>query len=220
MKTEGYLLFAGESMLRHALLSRLWLLALAVGFSVGVPACGQKEEDSHKALLGKPAPDFKGEFCLNGKPIKLSDLKGKVVLLDFWAVWCGPCVATFPHLREWHKEYKDKGLELVGVTTYFEKFAFDRKSGKLEEAQQDLTKDQEQEMLKAFAAHHKLEYRLMVLSQKEMNEVSDVYKVEGIPQAVLIDRKGVVRMVKVGAEKENVEDLAKMIQVLIAEKGK
>ena len=214
-------------MSRHPLVLLLCLIALAGVLSVRLRACadqraddGKKEEDPHKALIGKPAPDFKSEFCLNAKPAKLSELKGKVVLLDFWAVWCGPCLATFPNLRDWHKEYKDQGLEVVGVTTYFRKVAFDKKAGKLEEAQQDLTKQQEQEMLKDFAAHHKLEYRLLVLSEKEMDKVSDEYKVESIPQAVLIDRQGVVRMIKVGAEKQNEEELAKTIKQLIAEKKK
>src|SRR5437879_5302075 len=139
---------AGARMFRYPLVSLVWLFVLPL--CVAVPACadqtkkenakqtkkdkaeeGKEDEDPYKALIGKPAPDFKGEFSLNGKPTKLSDLKGKVVLLDFWAVWCGPCVSTFPHLREWHKEYKDKGLEILGVTTYFEKFAFDKKTGKL-----------------------------------------------------------------------------------------
>jgi thiol-disulfide isomerase/thioredoxin len=214
-------------MLRHPLLALLCLLAVAAVLSVRLRATAaqkrddaKKEEDPYKALLGKPAPDFRGEFCLNAKPAKLSDLKGNVVLLDFWAVWCGPCIATFPNLREWHKEYKDKGLEIVGVTTYFKKFAFDKKTGKLEESQQDLTRQQEQQTLKDFAAHHKLAYRLMVLPEKEWDKVSDQYKVESVPEAVLIDRKGVVRMIKVGAEDENEEELARMIKKLIAEKAK
>src|SRR5262249_41467442 len=71
------------------------------------------QADPFHKLLGKPAPEVTGVFGLNGETKKLSDLKGKVVLLDYWAVWCGPCIATFPHLRDWTKEYGKEGLEIV-----------------------------------------------------------------------------------------------------------
>jgi len=201
-------------------LAGMLFLALALVLIGIIPATADepKKDDPHAALIGKPAPDLQGEFALNGKPTKLSDLKGKVVLLDFWAVWCGPCIATFPHLREWNTEYKDKGLEIIGLTTYYEKYGFDKTAGKLQKAQENLSKVQEQEMLKDFASHHKLEHRLMTMPKDEIQKVYDEYKVRGIPQAVLIDRKGMVRMVKVGSGQANADALAKMIKELIAEK--
>src|SRR5262249_27114190 len=190
-------------------------LVILLGLSVtGITGMAQDKDGPHAKLIGKRAPDFQGEFALNGKPVKLSDLKGKVVLLDFWAVWCGPCVAMFPHLREWHQEYKDKGLEIVGLTTYYEDFGFDQQTGKLKKADTKLTKAQEQAMLKDFAAYYKLGHLLMVLPSEAMDKTAENYKVEGIPQAVLIDRKGVVRMVKVGSDKENVEALGNLIKKL------
>lgn len=63
---------------------------------------------------GQPAPDLIG-INPDGKEIKLSDLKGKVVLIDFWATWCGPCRAALPHVKELYDKYHDKGFEVFCV---------------------------------------------------------------------------------------------------------
>jgi len=169
-------------------------------------------------LLEKPAPQIEGEFTINGKAKKLSDLKGKVVLVDFWAVWCGPCIATFPHLRDWAKEYRKDGLEIVGVTTYFEKVGFDKEAGKTKRLDEAMKPGEEQAMLKDFIAHHKLTHEILVLSKDNWKKVGKEYAVPGYPTAVLIDRQGVVRMVRVGAGEENAAALEAEIKKLLAQK--
>src|SRR5262249_17400521 len=137
-----------------------------------------------------------------------------------WAVWCRPCVSTFPHLKEWHSQYKDKGLEIVGVTGYYETLDFDASTGKLKRlaATEKLTQEKEQEMLKAFGKHHKLEHRLLPLDKEDQKKVYTDYQVGGIPHVVLIDRKGVVRFVRVGADEESAKEIEAKLKELIDEK--
>lgn len=154
---------------------------------------------AYASLYGKPAPALKADHVLGDGPNSLAELKGKVVLLDFWAVWCGPCISTFPHLKRWHQEYGPKGLEIIGVTTYFKTFDFDAKSGRIRPNASPLNPEQENAMLASFARHHQLPYRLWVLTRESYLQATADYGVEGIPHVVLIDREGVIRYVRVGA---------------------
>ena len=67
------------------------------------------------ALHGKPAPALALKDWINSKPLTLADLKGKIVVLDFWATWCGPCLAAVPHTNELQKKYADRGVVFIGV---------------------------------------------------------------------------------------------------------
>jgi thiol-disulfide isomerase/thioredoxin len=66
-------------------------------------------------MEGKPAPALQVTGWLNGKPVTLASLKGKIVVLDFWATWCGPCIASIPHNNELAAKYKDQGVVFIGV---------------------------------------------------------------------------------------------------------
>ena len=82
-------------------------IALAFIFALTIFSIGQENQKKAPALALKD---------LNGRLVKLSDFNGKVVLLNFWATWCAPCVAETPRLVEWQAKYKDKGLQMIGIT--------------------------------------------------------------------------------------------------------
>ncbi len=80
-------------------------------------------------LVGTEAPEIDATHFVAGPSTTMKELRGKVVLLDFWAVWCGPCIATFPHLIELHEKYADKGLVILGATSFYG-YQWDEAAGK------------------------------------------------------------------------------------------
>lgn len=164
-------------------------------------------------LIGKKAFPLQADVFVNGEAITDEELKGKVVLLDFWAVWCGPCIATFPHLREWQDKYADKGLVIIGVTNYY-KYDWDDENKRIKN-DKELTPENEQKALVRFAEHHNLKHRFMV--QPSGSTFAKEYAVSGIPQAVLIDKEGNIRMIKVGSGEANAHALDEMLKELLGD---
>ena len=144
-----------KSLLLLAILSALWLCSCASQtVSAGV----------HPSTNRKPAPDFTLKDS-NGTPVKLSDYKGKVVLLNFWATWCGPCAMEIPWFIEFEQQYKSQGFAVLGVSMDDEGWA----------------------AVKPYIAEHKLNYRIMLGN----DSVSQLYGgLDALPTTFILDRDG------------------------------
>jgi thiol-disulfide isomerase/thioredoxin len=165
-------------------------------------------------LVGKEAPELQVENWIQGDAIKLADLKGKVVLVDFWAVWCPPCIESFPKLQEWRKKYSDKGLVIIGVSRSCN-FTFDELTGKTTLNEGDDSPPDEPELLRKFARFHKIDYPLAI--EKQGSHQNDVYGRASIPQVVLIGKDGKVRLVRTGTRDETIKEIETALETLVRE---
>lgn len=126
---------------------------------------------SAEEFLNKPAPDFEFE-TLDGKKTKLSDYKGKVILLDFWGTWCAPCVAEIPTLRKIYDEFKNKNFEMISISS--DAFIKKLDKNKLQEFTQN------KEMIWP-----------QVLDDAEQR-IHKLYKINSWPSLFLINEKGII----------------------------
>lgn len=135
------------------------------------------EPRSVKAAV-KPENDRKTapEFALkdsNGQTVHLADYKGKVVLLDFWATWCGPCKIEIPWFIEFEQQFKDRGFAVLGVSMDEDGW----------------------EAVKPYMDDLKINYRILLGNE----QVSDIYGgVESLPTTLLIDRQGKIASIHIG----------------------
>jgi len=150
-------------------------------------SCGAGQESS------TVAPNFK-VTDLNGKAISLTDYKGKVLFLNFWATWCPPCRAEIPDFIEAYNAQKSNGLEILGISV-------DTKG---------------KEVVTAFVEKYKINYPVVLESKEITNKLIDDYQPgQFIPTTFIIDKKGRIRHKQVGAIDK--ETLLKHFHQLAAE---
>ena len=132
---------------------------------------------------GKTAPDFKLK-TLSGKEVALSDYKGKVVLVNFWASWCPPCREEMPLFKRVYEKYRNKGFEILAVST-----------------------DTSAEPVKKFVKDYRINFPVLL----DDGSVASLYGIQGLPTSFLVGRDGKILKVRLGEYKEVEKDIKKFL---------
>jgi thiol-disulfide isomerase/thioredoxin len=132
---------------------------------------------------------------LDGTTFKVADKKGKVILLNMWATWCGPCRAEMPTLVRMQEEHRARDFEVIGLNT----------------------DDETVEQINEFAANMKLNYTLTWADTKLQTALLRVSKFGGIPQSFIIDRDGNLRGVFRGANPADIRKMEELVGMIVAE---
>ncbi len=141
---------------------------------------------------GDSAPNFKLPNLKTGKLESLKKYRGKVVYLDFWASWCGPCRQSLPLLNDLRKELKRKGFEVVAVNL-----------------------DEETADAKAFLKQFPVSYPVLM---DPKGKVPEKYELPGMPTSFLIDKKGRIQHIHIGFKPKDMKNIRKQVIALLRKK--
>ena len=138
--------------------------------------------DPTLALEGKVLHDFLPSVDLSGQPISLADYRGKVVLIDFWATWCLPCLAAIPDIKAVYEKYHNKGFEILGISL-----------------------DVDETALREFIEENPLPWRQIFDGKRFAGPLAQRYGIRSVPRMFLLDREG--KVISVNARDNLLEEL-------------
>ncbi|RJP26712.1 MAG: TlpA family protein disulfide reductase [Candidatus Abyssobacteria bacterium SURF_5] len=154
------------------------LLAVAVGGIILLLVLFSGPEQGRLPVKGVKALTFTA-VDLSGQKVSLSDYRGKVVLLDFWATWCSPCLMELPHIKRVYDRYKNDGFTVIGIS---------------------LNTDRTE--LETLVRMVGIEWPQIFDGKGWENEISRLYNVYSLPATFLVDQKGLIRYVNLRGEQE------------------
>ncbi len=162
------------------------------------PIMSQAEAPPHNGIArGKPAPDFEAR-ALDGKLVKLADLRGKVVMLDFMASWCGICLTTLPEVKEICGKFERSKFEIISVS--------------LDGGE---TTDTTLRDLKDFLARSPVSWPVIFDDTGWDNAIARSYGVNRLPIHVIIDREGIIRLISEGGGKDKMGEIRSVLRRLM-----
>ncbi|MBD0370610.1 MAG: TlpA family protein disulfide reductase [Pyrinomonadaceae bacterium] len=138
-----------------------------------------RDNHTRVSLIGEPAPEILVKHWINSDPLSLESLRGRLLLLEFWATWCRSCVEVFPKVKRFHQQHAERGLSVLALTRHYY-----TSPGPVESAEKEL------ELIHAYVREHSLEFPVGV-SEDATTQMA--YGAVGLPTVALIDRRGVVR---------------------------
>ena len=142
------------------------------------------------ASVSGPAPNFTLK-SLSGKNLKLSEMTGNVVLINFWASWCGPCRQEMPLLNDLHNKYESLGFTVIGVNV-----------------------EEQSDAARGFISDYPVDFPILLDNN---NQVSKLYNVVAMPTTVVVDRDGNLRFLHKGYKPGDEQEYRKMVKTLIRE---
>jgi thiol-disulfide isomerase/thioredoxin len=168
-----------------------------------------QDQKRDEVLMNKLAPALAITAFLDEKTsLTLARLKGKVVIVDFWATWCRPCRKAIPQLVKLKKDYGDRGLEVIGVTRFYQR-AYSPKNGLKRTIDETTEKEIVRQCAKALGVNYPIAFTSAAFKK---------YYVYSIPQLILIDRAGKIRHIQVGFGDHKTLD--KLLLLCLGEKDK
>lgn len=167
-------------------MNRMLIVVIILTLGLLIASCGG--ETSQNPWIGKPAPDFQFQGSDDEQPVSLSDLKGKPVLINFWATRCGPCRVEMPYLQQVYDEWQVKGLLLLAIN--------------IGESPSEIAE---------FMQSQELSFPVLLDSE---GEIAQKYNIQYIPSTFFIDKDGIIQDMRVGSFQSKAEiesSLSKLI---------
>jgi cytochrome c biogenesis protein CcmG/thiol:disulfide interchange protein DsbE len=170
-------------------MSRIQVAAVSSALLLFLAGCSHPPRDLKTEAQRQNAPNFTLKDA-DGNPVHLTDYRGKVVLVNFWATWCGPCEVEIPWFVEFEQKYKDQGFAVLGLSM----------------------DDDGWKSVRPYIASHKINYRVMIASEVVSQQFGDI---EALPTSFVLDRQGRIATNHVGLvdKRDYQNEILKLLEV-------